>query len=70
MQRGSGAPPSTVGGQELFSKMLVGTSGPAHWLIAAMTAPPGAEISGFGSPVAVGPALENQQTSPDVIVSA
>src|ERR1700722_14764096 len=62
--RGSAAPPSGAAGQWASLKMLLGEPGGAWLLIAPMTHAPGAEISGFGTPVTVGPALENQHTSP------
>ena len=50
MHRSSTTPPSVTGGQSGLLKMLVETSGPAHWLIAAMTTPPGAEIPRASAP--------------------
>ena len=47
-----------------FVKTLPAVPGFAVRLSAEMTSAPGAAISGFGTPVAVGPALENQHTSP------
>ena len=44
--------------------MLFALPGSASLLIAPTTMPPGAAISGFGTPVSVGPALENQHISP------
>lgn len=47
--------------------MLTVLLGGADRLIAETTSAPGAEMSGFGTPVAVGPALENQHTSPSTM---
>src|ERR1700679_1534141 len=49
--------------------MLYSPPGSASELIAPMTSPPGAAISGLGTPSRFGPALENQQTSPPAIRS-
>ncbi len=55
-----------VGGQSPV-KMLFGDPGNAPWLSAPMTMPPGARMSGFGTPINVGPALEKSQISPLLI---
>jgi len=60
---GSTLPVFLSGGQSPV-KMLFGEPGSASWLSAAMTTAPGARMSGFGTPVSVGPALENVHTSP------
>lgn len=57
MHFGSTFPVPFSGGQ-LVVKMLFGDPGSAAWLIAPTTTAPGARMSGFGTPVSVGPALE------------
>ena len=56
--------PDFVAGHDALVKTLPLTPGFALRLSAETTSAPGAAISGFGAPVTVGPALENQQTSP------
>src|SRR5690349_5757338 len=63
MQRLSFSPEGLSGHPDVVNT-LPGVPGSAAELIADTTNAPGAAISGFATPVAFGPALENQHTSP------